>query len=214
MGFGAIAIVFGALFVSACGLATLTPLLDRHARLRRRASHAPLKRICDVQRDEVVRVRGIVRALDATIPIPYSQGAGVFHVTLLTDAASPTQTTTFRRAARCEFIIDDGTGQARIAQDVPLEIVGRDPTSGGAGRDDPEVAAFLDGDLDVLFSKGASVLWEQQAISVGEEIVVWGRCTHEPVRGPDSARGYRETPLRVVLVPVEADLPLVVKPVT
>jgi len=163
----------------------------------------------EAQRDQVIRVRGTVRG-SGSFALPFSGRSGVHHWTQLTDTANPGQTSSFTRSARCEFRIDDGTGEARVPLDAELLVVGGEPEGGGVDRNDPEVPRFLGKDEARLFSKGGWLIWRQQAFAVGDQLVIWGRVILEPDPDPRH-EALRDRPQRVALAPAEPGLPLVVE---
>jgi hypothetical protein len=187
------------------------PQLSRSARLRRRLRREPLRALKDVRSDEVVRVRGTVSPPRQPVHIPFGERPGVFHVTRVTDSSNPGQTITFAREGRQEIVFDDGTGCARIAVETPIELLGEEET-GGISRDDPELATVLGRDVERIFGKGATVLWSQRSVAVGDEITVWGRACREPdPAGPRDDASYRDEPTRVALVPAEPGSKIVVE---
>jgi hypothetical protein len=178
------------------------PQLGARARLRRRMRREPVRSIADVRNDDVVRLRGVVNTVGTPLRLPFVDRPGVFHVTHIIDSSNPGSTTTFVRTGRCELLLDDGTGRARIAADTPVELIAEE-LGGGIGRNEPALAAILGADHDKLFSKGGSVLWRQRSISVGDHVLVWGRVILEPdPTAPRDAVHYRSEPMRAVLVPV------------
>jgi hypothetical protein len=177
------------------------PQLGPTARLRRRMRRKPIRSISDVRSNEVVRVRGTVRALENSLVLPFVDRAGVFHVTYVIDSSNPGNTTTFVRKAKCEILLEDGTGRARIARETPVELIAEEH-SGGIGRNEPALTAVLGADVERIFSKGGSVLWRQRSIAVGDEVLVWGRVILEP--DPTAAgANYRSEPTRAAFVPIK-----------
>jgi hypothetical protein len=194
--------IMGSLTVGSIAFAFAAPHLGRSARLKRRARKSPIRRVCEARRDELIRVRGIVRELESPLALPFSSQPGVYHWTQLTDYSNPGQTKAWTKCARVRsFIVDDGSGQARISDQGKLVLLA-DEEGGGMHRDHPSVVAFLNGNTDAIFSRGASVVWRQRAIRIGDEVLAWGRAVHEPANDTGaSRRNYRETPLRIVLLP-------------
>ncbi len=77
------------------------------------------------------------RGSDAGVAVS-SGGAGVFHVTQLSDLAIPGNTVVFVRAGQCEFVVDDGTGRARIPGGGRARASSAsEPLAGGIDRDAP-----------------------------------------------------------------------------
>jgi hypothetical protein len=165
----------------------------------------------DAVRDQLVRVRGVVRSNGATVKLPFSGASGVFHWTQLTDTSNPGETSLFTRSARCDFLIDDGTGLARVPREAAIALVGGEPEGRGVDRNDPEVERFLGGDVKRLFSKDGWLIWRQRALVEGDEVVIWGRVVHEPDPDPRRQESLREAPQRVVLAPPESNVPVVVE---
>jgi hypothetical protein len=207
-------ILFGGFICILSTMMLVLPQLSRSARLRRRAHKTPIRDIREGRRGELIRVRGIVHSSGSTLPIPFSDGQGVFHFTQLVDSANPGQTSTFTRGAQCGFFIDDGTGHARVPPEVKLELIGQELEGGGLDRNDPQVGQFLDGKADdLLFSKGGWVVWRQARICLGDEVVAWGRVVLEPEGDARYHQGhFRQEPQRIVLAPVEPSGPVVIEP--
>jgi hypothetical protein len=203
-------VVVGAVTFVVTMLGWTAQRLGRVGRRRSLARKTPLRAIRDARAGELIRIRGVVHALGDGLSLPFSEEPGVFHSTQLVDMANPGQTTTFTRSAQCEFVIDDGTGRARVPREVAIELHGREPAGMGIDVTDPKVAAFLG--RDKTFSKGGAVIWRQRAIRVGDQVTAWGRATHEPEPDPSRHTGhFRDEPQRVALVPHEPGGALVLK---
>jgi hypothetical protein len=163
-------------------------LLGRTARLRRRLRQHPILSIAAARDDRIVRVRGVVRCDAAAMKLPFTGREAVFHHTQVTDTANPGETGVFTRCESVGFVLDDGTGRARIPQGVMLEVLG-EPALGGAGRNEPALAEFMGKAIDRLFSKGGWVAWSQTAIHIGDEVIAFGRMAAERALAPAEAGG-------------------------
>jgi hypothetical protein len=187
------------------------PQLGATARRRRWMRKQPIKSIADVRTNDVVCVRGAVVASGIPLALPFRNQPGVLHITHIIDSSNPGETTTFVRTGRCEILLDDGTGHARIASDTRIELLGEE-FAGGVGRDEPELMAVLGADRARIFSKGASLVWRQRSIAVGDHVSVWARVIREPdaTANVDLAH-YRSEPTRALLAPVSLGGAIVVE---
>jgi hypothetical protein len=185
----AIFAVMGALGAVAVGIQLIARRFSGSARRRRQLAECPIVSIAAAHTDRLVRVRGVVRSDGPTLMLPFSGKLGVFHVTQVVDTANPHETSTFNKSGRAGFYLDDGTGQARIANGVQLELFGREPESGGLERGEPALAEFMGEALERLFSKGGWVLWRQVAIHPGDEIVVFAVMQQGLVLAPPESGG-------------------------
>jgi hypothetical protein len=191
--------------------ALVLPRLGATARRRRKIRRTPLSPLAEVRSGEVVRVRGVVRAVGAPLPLPFGDGDAVLHVTQIVDSSNPGSTISWTRTGRRALLVEDETGRARIAVETPIEVIA-DEASGGVGRDDPTVVDLLGSECDRIYSKGAVILWRQRSISVGDEVTAWGRATLEPDdAGPGERGHYRTEASRVLLLPATREGSVVVE---
>jgi hypothetical protein len=191
--------------------AFVLPRFGANARRRRQIRSTPLQPIGDVCSGAVVRIRGVVRAVGAPMPLPFGDADAVFHITELVDSSNPGATTTWVRTGRRTLLVEDESGRARVAADTVVDVIA-DEVSGGVGRDDATVARLLGPECDRIYSKGAVIVWRQRSVCVGDQVTAWGRATLEPDdAGPGERGHYRTEASRVLLLPTTPEGAVVVE---
>lgn len=162
-----------------------------------------------------MKVRGKVATLDV-LTAPLSGRSCAYYEVIVEEKVSTGKSSTWRTIIReveeRDFLLDDGTGRARVEMVAVEAAVEKDGhwSSGTLNDATPVLEGFLQrhgfGSVGWLFNK--TLRYREGVLEPGEEVAVLGWADHEIDPEPTtSGAGYRDAPTRVV-VRSSVDVPL------
>jgi hypothetical protein len=178
---------------------------------RKRAIRAvPRTPIAKAQPGKVARLTGCVSYLTEPVRAPLT-GRACAYYQVTVDERRPTGNggaawvTIVRDAAGVDFLIEDGTGRARVVVDQALRVAAVQDAkyaSGPFNDATPHLEAYLakHGLRSKAWILNKTIRYQEAVFEAGETVTLVGMVAfeHDPGAAPAGA-GYRETPQRAVI---------------
>lgn len=189
------------------GVALAASYFSKERRIKRaigKVQHMPIRQITG---GGLVRAQGVVHCLD-TLTAPLSgRVCAYFEVIVeekVTTGKSSRWRTVIREIEERDFLIDDGTGRARIEMVAVRAAVTKDLhwSSGTFTEPTPELERFLQrhGQRGQGWVFNRTLRYREGAIEPGEMVAVVGHAELELDPEPStSGAGYRDAPMRPVI---------------
>lgn len=158
-------------------------------------------------RDGLVKVRGTVATLEA-LQAPLSGRACAYYEVIVEQRVSSGKSSSWRTIIReveeRDFLLEDGTGRARVEMVAVEAAVTKDGhwSSGTLNDATPELEEFLQrhGHASQGWVFNKTLRYREGVLEPGEEVAVLGWAEREIDPEPGTAgAGYRDAPTRVVL---------------
>jgi hypothetical protein len=198
-------------------------------RTKRAIRTAPGTPIAQAQAGNMAKLTGRVSYLTEPVSAPLSGRSCAYYLVTVEEYRSSGKSgswvTILRDAGGVDFLIEDGTGRARVVNQALKVVAVQDAkySSGTFNDATPELEAYLakhgQKSKGWLFNKGMRYL--EAVFEEGETVAIVGQIgfEHDPGAVPEGA-GYRETPQRAVIAAppggylLASDDPKVVQPRT
>ncbi|HEU4613449.1 MAG TPA: GIDE domain-containing protein [Kofleriaceae bacterium] len=176
--------------------------------IRRQLRKAPARPIAQLRDDELGKVVGKARALEAVLTAPLTGRACVYFIATVEEHRSTGKThywkTIIKEARGVPFVLEDGSGRAIVDATAARLAIDFDGRSQSGTFDDPTEAerAFLarHGEKGQGWIFNRRLRYREAVIAEGETIAVLGAGTREPDPDAPPTEAYRgDAPTRLRL---------------
>jgi hypothetical protein len=202
---GVIWLVIIAVSLIVCGLIWY---YSDEQKTKRAILSTPRVRLRDATEGAVAKVMGRVEYLTDPLTAPFSGRSCAYYLVTVQEYRSQGKSgswvTIIRESDGVDFLINDGTGKARVVNQLLKVVAVKDATynSGTFHDAPPHLEAFLNkhGQKSTGWLFNKSLRYEEAIFEAGERLAVVGqiRFEHDPGAVPEGS-GYRETPRRAVI---------------